>query len=807
MFVAVQDVRHAFRLMHRAPGFTVAAVVTLALAIGANTAVFSVVYGVLLRPLPYPDADRLVMLSEEHPGGRSLVPEPRLSDLTFRVWSTGSQTIEGLGGYSSNTVTFRSDDQSERLVAASLAPSVFTILRVAPALGRFFRDEHSRDESARVVVLSDSLWRNRFAGDPGAIGRTVLIDGMTHEIVGVAPAWFYFPRRDAQLWRPYVLAPRRDGSVSVMTALARLRPGVSVQQAAAEGTAAARSVTRPFAAEMLFGKGAPVEVRVRTLGDQITRRFRPALAVLMSAVTLVLLVACANVANLLLARGTSRSRELAVRAALGAGGVRLARQLLTETAILALAGGALGVLLAWSLITSLPAWAPDGFPRLDDVRLDAWMLGFTSMVSLGAGILAGAFPALRAARTDLTSAMRVGDGRSSAWGGRVRAVLLAAEAALSVTLLIGAALLTRSFVALVSVDPGYSAANVLTGRVYLSGTGARPERRVEIVRALVNRLQSAPGVVAAGVSNMAPLGESSFVSGFKIGINERGEEVAARALGYVVTHGYCEALGIRLEEGRLPQPGDETSAVQAMLVNESFVRTYMRDGKPVVGRRFQGLVSDDLTEIVGIVGDVLKDGLDTEPQPEIYLAHNGRAAIRREINVAIRTARDPAAFAPTLRSIVSEVEPLAALGRVGPLSSQVATSVSEPRFATATIVAFAAVSLGIAAAGLYGVLSYSVSQRRREIGIRAALGATRGNLIALVVRQGMQVTVAGLCAGVLISLLGAKQLQPLLFGIRPLDVLSFIVMPLVLIAVALAACIVPARRAASTDPATTLRSE
>ena len=594
-----------------------------------------------------------------------------------------------------------------------------------------------------------------------------------------------------------------------MRAVARLKPGVTPAQAAVEGTAAARTVARPYAADLLFGKGGPVEVRVRTIANEVARDIKPALLLLLAAVGLVLLIACANVANLLLARGTMRGRELAVRAALGAGGGRLARQLLTESLTIGVLGGLLGAGFAWGLIRSISAWAPEGFPRLDDVRLDWRMLGAAAVLSLGAGALAGVLPAIRAARTAMSPALRRGDARSGAAGGGVRSLLLGVEAALSVMLLIGAGLLARSFVALVNVDPGYSSANVITARVYVTGAAATPERRAQLVRDLSQRLMIAPGVVAAGVSNMAPLGESSFVSGFAFGTNAAGERVMARALQYIVTPGYAEALGIRLVEGRLLEPADESASTQAMVVNQTFVRTYMNDGKPVVGRRYEGLLSDSKTptEIVGVVGDVLKDGLDAKTQPEIYLAHGKASRITRELNVVVRTVGEPSAFAATLRDVVASVEPTAATARVGTLTSQIDRSVSEPRFATAILGMFAALALGIAATGLYGVLSYNVSQRRREIGIRAALGATRGSIMSMVLRQGLLVTFAGLGCGVLASAAGAAYLQPLLFGIQPLDLPSFVTMPAILILVAVAACAVPALRAAATDPAITLRSE
>ncbi len=812
MTTLVQDLRHAFRLMVRAPGFTCAALVTLALAIGVNTAVFSVVYGVLLRPLPYLDADRIVLLSEEHPGGIPIIRDPRLSNLTFEAWRPRARTLEAMSAYSTQEFTIVNGSEIERIDGGSLSPAGFAILGATPAIGRFFRPDEAVTGNNNVVVLSDRLWRTKFNNERTVIGRTLQIDGRVHEIIGVAPASFYFPDRDALLWTPYVMPPTNDGSMRIVPAFARLTPGSSVEQAAAEGTAAARTVTRPMAAELLFGKGGPVEVRVNSLARSVSRRVRPALLVLMASVGLVLLVACANVTNLLLARGTVRARELAVRAALGAGGVRLARQMLTESGAMALLGGTIGVFIAWVLTRAIPAWAPEGFPRLDDIRLDIRVLAFALVLSVVAGALAGLLPALRAARGEVSPTLRTDDNRSIGSGERVRALLLAFEAALSVVLLIGAALLIRSFITLANVDPGYDARNVLTARIYLTGTASTPDRRAQLIDTLMRRLRATPSVTVAGAGNMAPLGESSFVSGFSFGTNQSGQRIIARSLQYVVTAGYTEALGLRVKEGRSLSLADESSSSEAMLVNQAFVRAYVTDGKPIVGRRFKGLLAkgDLTTEIVGVVGDVLKDGLDTKPQPEIYLALNNverEHSITREINLVIRTSGDPNAFAPTLRTIVREAEPSAALGHVGTLSSQVANSVSEPRFSTAVLGAFALLALGIAVTGLYGVLSYNVTQRRKEIGIRAALGATRGDLIALVVRQGLSVTLLGLGAGVLAAVLGARRLQPLLFGIAPFDLPSFITMPVILLIVASLACVIPARRAAATDPATTLRAE
>jgi len=812
MTTLLHDLRHALRLMARAPGFTFAALVTLALSIGVNTAVFSVVYGVLLRPLPYNDPNRIVMLSEEHPGGHAIIRDPRLSNLTFEAWRQSARTVEGMSAYSTDTFTTIHGADTERVDGGALSPNAFATLGVTPSLGRFFRPDEAVAGNNNVVVLSDRFWRSTFGRDPNVVGRTLQINGRTHEVIGVAPSWFYFPDRDALLWTPYVMPSTTDGSMRILPAFARLTQGSTAKHAADEGTAAARTVKRPIAAELLFGKGGPVEVRVTTLAESVTRRVRPALLVLMAAVGLVLLVACANVTNLLLARGTARARELAVRAALGAGAGRLARQMLTESAAIALLGGLLGVFMAWALTKAIPAWAPEGFPRLDDVRLDGRVLGFAFVVSLIAGTLAGLLPALRASHGELSPALRSGDNRTTGSGERVRALLLGFEAGLSVVLLIGAALLVRSFVTLANVDPGYDARNVLTARIYVTGAASTPERRAQLIEALMARLRSTPSVIAAGAGNMAPLGESSFVSAFSFGTNSAGQEVVARALQYVVTAGYPEALKLRVKEGRALSTADQSSPVEAMLVNEAFARAYITDGRPVVGRRFMGLLgrADMATEIVGVVGDVLKDGLDTTPQPEIYLALNKvekEHVITREINVVIRTSGDPNAFTSNLRAIVRDIEPTAAIGRAGTLSSAVASSVSEPRFWTAVLAAFALLALGIAVTGLYGVLSYNVTQRRREIAIRAALGASRADLIGPVLRQGLTVTLVGLVAGVLVTAVAAQRLRPLLFGIQPLDLPSFVTMPTILLIVASFACVIPARRAAATDPAATLKAE
>jgi predicted permease len=807
-----QDIGLAWRTMGRHKAFSAAALVTLALGIGANTAIFSIVHGVLLRPLPYDEPDRLVRLSEEHPGANSPLAVPLLSNYTFYAWTEAPQTIEGIGAWAQRA--FILEGEATRVQGAAVTATLFPMLRSRPALGRLLQDDDAVEGAEPVVVLSHAFWQQRFAGDPSALGQTLVLDGRSHTIVGVMPAGFYFPDRTRRLWTPYriphVEADTSRQGITVFTAVARLKPGATAEQAAAEGTARARAAGRnERLAAMLFGAGDPVVVRVRTMLDEMTADVRPALLVLLAGVGLVLLIACTNVANLFVSRGAARQREIAIRAAVGAGRTRLVGQLLTESLVFSIAGGALGVVMGWALTLTLPSVVPQGFPRLDDVSIDGRVLAFAFAVSVAAGLLAGLGPALRGARPDLVPALRESAGASgSPRARRLRAGLLAVEAALAVMLVVGASLLVRSFVRLVQVDAGYDAANVVTARLHLPGPAQSRERIAQTLDALLTRVRAMPAVTAAGAGNMAPLAGSTAIMAFKLH-DPDGQEREARALAYVVTPGYAESLGLRLREGRLLAESDRGAGVQAMVVNEEFARTYFNDGAPVVGRQLPALPGqpDVVTEVVGVVGNVLKDGLDRRPQPEIYRVPRGEAAIQGEVNLVVRTDGDPAAFVPALRSAVAEIEGEAVLDPVGTLSSQVENSVGEPRFAALVLVAFAGLALLLAATGLYGVLSHSVEQRRREMGVRLAVGAPRSSIVGLVLRQGLAVTMLGLLIGLAGAVAATRLMAGVLFGIQPLDAVSFALAPVLLLAVAVAACLVPARRAATTDPVIALRAE
>jgi putative ABC transport system permease protein len=803
--------RSTVRRLLRDRGFALAAVTTLALGIGAVTGVFSVLRGVLLRPLPYPEPERLVRISEEHPGANSPLGAPFLSDLTIDAWSN-ARTLEGLAVFSARAYSV-GDQRPARIDGASVSPALFRLLRVEPAAGRFFVDAEAVRGTEPIVVLSERLWRDRFAADPSVVGSAVTLDGVRHQVVGIAPAGFAFPDATSQLWTPYIPPPRDPDpakrGMRVVFAIGRLAPGATVEQAAAEGTAAARSVTRPFVAQMMFGDGGPVEVRVRTVVDEMTRTLRPALTALSVAAAFLLLVACANGANLFLARGVQRQRELAVRAALGAGRWRLARQLLGESLVIALFAGTLGVAVAWALTRALPRLAPQDFPRLESIAVDLRVLAFALVASLVAGVAAGLLPAWRGGRVDLEAALRSGDARAGASGGRLRAGLLAAEAALAVMLLIGSALLLRSFFALLSVDAGFDPANVLTAQIYPPADMEGQPRARALFDGVVERVSTLPGVVAVGIGNSAPFSGSTSISGFTLPASKAGGEPRrVRATTWMVSPGFGAAMGLRVRDGRFLRTADVDGATQALVVNEEFVRQYLSD-REVVGARFDDLLQGNRrpVEIVGVVADVLKDGPDGRPQAEIYLPADATRPIRHEGYLLVRTNGDPLALVPDLRRMVEELEPRAALDGVGTLAGGLTASVANPRFSAWAMGLFAGLALALTASGLFGVLSYDVSSRRRELGVRAALGESRRRVVGGILRRALVLTSLGLVAGMLLAAAGAQALQSLLFGVAPRDPVAFLAAPALLLLVAVAASLTPAWRAARVSPAEALRAD
>lgn len=803
------DLRVALRALLGHKGFFAAAVVILGLGIGATTSMFSVTYGVLLRPLPYAEPDRLVHLSERHPGATAIAAgtPSTLSNLTYYAWNGQSRTISAIGTYGTRTHSV-GVDEPVRVPGGSLSPSMFEVLRVSPVLGRFFTDDDVRPEAPPVVVLSDVMWRERFGGDSTVVNKTIHIAHTSHIIVGVAPPGFAFPDGKTRYWTAALPRPAIAGGnvqISSTSAIARLLPGVTPAQAAAEGTAIARSQPRPPRAEMIWGKGGPVEVQVRTMVDKMTAAIRPVLLVFLAAAACLLLISCVNVANLLLSRGAARERELSVMLALGASRGRVIRQLLAESLIIALLGGAVGIALAVGIVRVLPAVAPADFPRLGDIRLDWAMAAFAFVVSLLSGVVAGLMPALRSGRKDPLPALR-GTGGSARHTARTRRTLLVAEASLAMLLLIVATLVGRSFVRLLSVDPGYDASQVLTARIFLPGAALRPGEADQFAATLLGRLRAVPDVQAAGTGWMTPFGESTSFNTFTIAAPGR-EPVSARSLVNVVTPGYAEALKLQLRAGRLLTEADLSSSTQSVVVNDEFVRTFLAGTDPV-GLNIGVILSKGVeATVVGVVKSVLKDGLQTAPQPEVYVVPAHRYTVGGEIKLAVRTAGDPTSLAGIVRQLVRDLRRDAAVDNVLPLTSQLSDSVRTERLTMSTLGGFAMMAMLLAAVGLYGVVSYSVSTRQREIGIRSALGASGRDVLWLVVRDGMGVASIGLLIGLVGAAGVGRVLQSQLAGIEPVDPVAFVLAPAVLATVALMACVLPARRAAAIDPAVALRYE
>jgi putative ABC transport system permease protein len=810
-----RDIGYAVRAMRRAPGFTATALLAYAVGIGVTTAVFSIVYGILLRPLPYPESDRLVRIWEEHPGGVSPAGNRWLSSHTYAAWRGQPHALESIGGYSLKEYSVVLDNEPVKTFGSEVSPAVFGMLGATPASGRFFKPDEDVEGVNHVVVLSHTLWRDRYGGGSDVVGMSLMIDGTPYTIVGVARPGLHFPDSRVLLWIPYVIpreAPPSARTV-VFTALGRLETRVTPTQAEAEGTTLARGTPRHALTDFFFGKGGPVVVHVRRLSDDLTATVRPALSILAAAVSLVLLIACANVAGLLLSRGVARQRELAIRAAIGGTPARLVRQLLTESAVLSIGGGVVGLLLAWWLVRLLPALAPPRLPRLDDIRIDAAELGCAALATIIATLASGLVPAVRGARLELYEVFRNGDdGPGTGFRGsrarRFRDGLLVVEAAFAVILIVGAGLLTHSFIRLIRVDAGYSADHVLTARVEMPRDASEERTDLWIDTALA-RLRGLPGVASAGAGAMIPLMSRTAVMPFTLPDRvSGGKPTSGRARVYWVTRGYAEALGLRLREGRFFEDADARAGRLAMIVNEEFVRQHLSNPQAtgLILPNLSGQKDGITTEIIGVVGNVLKDGNDQQPQPELYFVH-GSPGIRiaGQVHLVVRTTGDAMALSAGLRQLLREIDRDAVVDHVEPLTTTVAASVDQPRFVTIVLSTFAALAVALASLGLYGVLSYGVAQRRRELGVRAALGARRIDLVWLLLREGLSVTLVGVVLGLVAAVGLARVMGALLFGISPVDPAAFTLGPALVLAVATAACLLPALRAASTDPATALR--
>ena len=845
MAMLPRDLRFAVRRLAGQRGSTLAALVILALGIGANTAMFSIAYGLVLRPLPYPDPESIVHVGERY-GGRGR--GTRLTNRSMPVLQD-AESFEHLAAYRESSLEWTGPDGVVTLRGATVSPSLFPLLRAAPHLGRLFTDAEGRAGGDRVALLSHRAWTGRFAADPDIVGTPLDLDGDVHTVVGVLPEGFYFPNADAELWTPFVVPPfmppaavaeggPRMTVTFVFNAIGRLAPGVSAEQAAAEVSALLQSSASPGPSRpgnRPAGDRPRIEGRVVPLLEEMTGEYRPALLALTAATVLVLLIACVNVAGLLLARGVARRRALAVCAALGASRARLVRQLLTESVVLGVAGGVLAAAAAAMVLRAVPALVPGDIARLHEVGVDGAALSFTLGLSIAAGLLFGSAPALQWSRLDLVRTLN--EGGAQATGGfrllrsnRARAALAVAQVALALVLLVGAGLLLRSFVRLVTVDRGYDPANVIAARVRHRDLALRPGMTPESIadlRAASRRFQESLVDEMVRLEGLAEVEAVGVSSGLPLASGGGGSTSTLRMAGAppptdpsdllqfslnVVTPGYFDVLRLRLLSGRAFTGLDGAGSPPVLVVNETLAREVF-GGEPAVGRRVLTAGVDEPWEVIGVVADVRYRGLAiTESRGEAFmplhqneLARGGGFFLNSVVSV--RTAGDPLAVVPFLREAVVASSPGANVEDVMTMDARLSAAVAQPRFYAVLVGFFGALALFLAAFGIYALLSYIVSQRRREIGLRMALGARRGDVLALVVRQGAGLVAAGTLLGLLAAAGSARLLESFLFGVTTGDRLTFLAAPLVLAGVALFACWLPGRRAARLDPMDALRVE
>ena len=798
----LSNLRHAVRSLRRAPAFTLAAVATLALGIGANTAIFSVVHGVLLNPLGYPDPDRLVIVWGRHTTiGRETASLPDFLD-----WRSQARSFQTLAAMTYTRFNLTGDGEPEVVSGALATPGLLTAFGVVPTVGRGFRDEEERGAAPRVAMLGEGYWRRRFGGRPDIMGRPVLLSGVPYTVVGIVPEALRL-ERPVEIWAPLATDTTRPRRADFLTVFGRLRHGVTIERAQEEMTTIARRLEAQYPES-----NAQWGAEVVSLREQIVGEIRPALLVFMGAVGLVLLIACANVANLMLTRVAGRTRELSIRSALGASRGRLGRELLLESVLLGLAGGGLGLLLATWGIAGLRSLEPGTIPRIEEIGLDLQVLGFTFGLSILAGVLFGLGPVWRLAGRDLRDGLAEGSRGIAGGSGihRVRSALVLAEVALAFVLLIGAALLLRSFDRLQQVDPGFSTDRVLTARVALPrGKYGDEPKRSAFGEQLLARVSGQPGVAAAALASDVPLGDSPPFLGFEIQGNEARRDGAVQdAAVFSTSAGYFETMRIPLIEGRLYDATDRADVENVAVVSRALAERFWNRGRAIGTRITLGDPADPEAvwmTIIGIVGDVRHGGLNQDGYPQLYLPFS--QAPTRSMVLTVRTLADPLSLVPALRRALAELDSDLPLADVSTLAERKAVSLARPRVNAAVLGGFALAALVLASVGIYGVVAYGVVQRTRELGIRMALGAGGGVLLRLVIGQGMMPVLAGMAVGLIAALAGGRVLRSLLFGVGSADPVTFIAVSCFLVMVAVAAIYLPARRAAQSDPMVALRNE
>jgi predicted permease len=809
-----RDVKYAVRVLLKTPGFTVAAILILALGIGANTAIFSIVNAVLLRPLPFKDSDRLVQIWH--------VPPPKsfpgmttfsVSAANYLDWQDQNHAFEQMAIYSFAGFTFSNGDHPEALQGAAVSRDFFSVLRVQPILGRTFLPEEDQLGHDHVVILSNAMWKTHFGADPNIVGRNVAFDNQLYTVVGVMRPDFHLPDW-AQVWKPmaWTSAERAVRGEHHYLVVARLKPDVSLQQAQAEMTTISSRLEQQYPADDKGWGAVVVPLREQMVGD-----VRPALLILLGAVAFVLLIACANVANLTLAKTFARRKEIAIRSALGAGRSRILQQVLAETVLLSLVGGLVGLFIAKAGTTLITNFLADSLPRSLEINLDGWVLGFTLIVSLVTGIVAGLAPAFRLTTPDLNEALKQsGRTGSESGGGRVRNLLVISEVALSLMLLVGAGLMIRSLWLLRRVDPGFDPNNVITMTVAVPGTRFTSAlQETEFFDSALTRVHALPGVTAAGLIDDLPMDNSGShqpiaIEGRPIVPMAEQPEVDVR----VISPEYLRAMHVPLRRGRELNAADTRDRPYAILISETMAHRFWPNEDPIGKHLTLTFSPEKPREIVGIVGDVKQDGLDAKsPSATLYypVAQIGTPMTGEwhsfTMSLAVRTTSRPNSLVSAVTNAIHELDREIPLVDVATMEDLITNSISQRRFNMLLFAAFAGLAVVLAAVGIYSVLAYAVRRRGREIGIRMALGAQIADVVRMVVMEGMMPTLIGVSIGVAGALALGRVLATLIYGIQASDPLTFVAVAALLLIVAALACSIPAYRAARVEPIQALRDE
>jgi putative ABC transport system permease protein len=812
MQTLLQDLHYSLRILLKRPGFTLIVVITLALGIGANTAIFSVVDTVLLRPLPYKEPERIALVQQHMP--RLGLYHGGVSSAELLDYLRGNETFAEMAGYSILSLNLTGEGEPRRIQAARVSPGLFPLLGVSPLAGRGFSAEEDVVGKNRVAMLSEALWRKHFAADPQVIGRIVRLDEQPYTVIGVMS--LQFPPTNTsfadavELWIPLALtvdekrSRRRDSNFNL---IGRLKPGVRLEQAQANMAAIAERIEQQYPG--IYQGNIRIAATAVSLAQRTVQNVRRLLLILFGAVGLVLLIACANIANLLLARAAARRKEIAIRSALGAGSGRIVRQVLTESLLLAFIGGAVGLLFAIWAIDLIVKLGPESVPRLAEVDLDLRVLGFTLLASLSAGVLFGLAPALQSLRLDLTATLKDA-GRASDQGGRegsrLRGTLVILETALAIVLLAGAGLLVNSFVRLLRVPPGFNPEGVIVARTTLPAARyPEPQRGKAAYRETLARIAALPGVQSVAIATNLPL-----TSDWEIGFRVEGEEENTYYFAYStwISGDYFRAMGIPLRRGREFNDDDRADTLPVVVVNETLARRFW-PGEEAVGKRIRwgGWNPQGWLTVVGVAADVKFLALEAETPATIYMPIFQPPRLRRDAIFIARTTGDPASLAAALDREISAVDAELPVYDIRTMNQVLAASIAQRRFTMWLLVIFAAAALSLAAIGLYGVLSYTVTQRTHEIGIRMALGAGAGDVLKLVMRQGMTLAVMGVAIGMIASFALTRSMKSLLFDTSASEPLVFAAIAVLLTGVALLACWLPARRAAKLDPMEALRHE